>query len=77
MSIVFSDHAKDQLRRRKISQKLVIGSINKPDEIASSFKDRKLRRKMIGGKILEVVTRTEGNKITIVTAYFLRNKNEN
>lgn len=77
MSIVFSEHAKDQLRRRKISQKLVTETIKKPYEIASSFKDRKLRRRMIGGKILEIVTMTEGNRITIVTAYFIKEKNEN
>ena len=77
MPIVFSDHAKDQLKRRRISKKLVLGIVVKPDEIGSSFKDRKLRRKRIGGKILEIVTKTEGNKITVVTAYFLRSKDEN
>lgn len=77
MPIVFSDHAKDQLKRRRISKKLVLGIVVKPDEIGSSFKDRKLRRKRIGGKILEIVTKTEGNKTTVVTAYFLRSKDEN
>lgn len=77
MSIVFSEHAKDQLKRRRISKKLVFEIVVKPDEIGSSFKDRKLRRRMIGGKILEIVTRTEGNRITIVTAYFIKEKNEN
>ncbi|MBI2032186.1 MAG: DUF4258 domain-containing protein [Candidatus Levybacteria bacterium] len=62
MPVVFSDHAKDQLRRRRISKELVLETIQKPNEIDSSFKERKLRRRMIGGKILEIVTKTEGNK---------------
>lgn len=72
MPIVFSDHAKDQLKRRKISQKLALDAVAKPDEIASSFNNRKLRRKRIGGKILEIVTKTEGSKITVVTGYFFK-----
>jgi len=75
--IIFSNHARKQLKRRKISQKLVLEAIKESGEIVSSFKNRKLRRKRVGGKILEIVTSTEGNKITVVTGYFLRSKNEN
>lgn len=72
MPIVFSDHAKFQLKRRKISQKLVIETVKSFEDQSSSFKDRKLRRKRIGDKILEVVTKTEGSKITIITGYYLK-----
>lgn len=77
MPIKFSDHAKSQLKKRGISQKLAIETVENPDETEDSFKARKLRRKSINDKILEVVTKTEGNKITIVTGYYLKGKYEN
>lgn len=72
MPIVFSGHAKQQLRKRKISQRLVTDVVRNPDKTVSSFKGRKLRQRLIGDKILEVVTKTEGNKITVVTTYYLK-----
>lgn len=72
MPIQFSDHSKQQLKRRKISQKLAIKVIRNPDSVSSSFKGRKLRRIKVGGKILVIVTRTEGSRITIVTGYYLK-----
>lgn len=72
MPIVFSTHSKNQLKRRKISQKTALDAIRNPDETVSSFKDRKLRQKQIGGKLLEIVIKTEGSKITIITGYFVK-----
>ncbi len=72
MPIFFSEHSRKQLKRREIKQKDVLSAIKSPDEIILSFKDRKLRRKRIGGKLLEVVTRTEGSRITVITGYFLK-----
>ena len=72
MPIVISNHAKRQLKRRKISQKLVLSSVRNPQEIIDSYRDRKLRRKQVGSKMLEVITRSEGSKITVITAYYLK-----
>ena len=71
MSIIFSEHAKRQLRRRRISQKLIISVVKNHKEMTASFKERKLRKKIIGDKILEVVTITEGSRITIITGYYI------
>lgn len=71
MPIVFSLHALQQLRRRKISQKAIKEVIKSSQEFLSSYKGRKLRRMSQNGKIIEVVTKTEGPKITIITAYYL------
>lgn len=71
MPIKLSGHAVQQLRKRELSEKLVIQVVKEPDEILLSYRSRKLRRKKIGDKILEVVTSTEGSRITIITAYFL------
>ena len=51
--------------------KAVLAVIAKPQKILSSYRGRKLRQGIIGDKILEVVTKTEGTKITVVTAYSL------
>lgn len=75
MSIALSGHAKDQIKRRKIPDELVRKAAKNPEEILPSFRDRKLRRIHIYGKILEVVTKTEGSKITIITAYYLKEEN--
>lgn len=78
VGLKFSEHARAQLKRRKISQIKVISQVvYKPEEILTSFRGRKLRRKTIRGKMLEVVTSTEGSKITVVTAYYLKEENEN
>ncbi len=71
MPIIFSDHAKQQLRRRKIPQKLVIETIKNFEGKGASFKERKLRQKTFGDKILEVVTKTEGSKVTVITGYYI------
>ena len=71
MPVVISDHGKRQIKRRNISQKLILRAVRNPQEIRESFRGRKLRRKIVGSKMLEVATRTEGSKITVITAYYL------
>lgn len=77
MPIKFSDHAKFQLKERRIPQKLVKHATENPSKILPSFKGRKLRQVNISGKILEVVTKTEGSRITVITAYYLEKNYEN
>jgi len=71
MSLEFSEHAKEQLKRRNISQKIVKETVYGPEKALSSFRGRRLRQRRIGSKLLEVVTRTEGSRITVITAYYL------
>lgn len=74
--IVFSEHAKERNRKRKIPEEWILETVRDPDKIISSFRDRKLRRKRFDDRLLEVVTKTEGSKITVVTQYFLEEENE-
>jgi len=74
MPIVFTAHAKFQLRKRHITQKLIKDIVNNSSTIIPSYKNRRLRRRLISGKILQVVTVTEGPRITVISGYFLRNK---
>lgn len=77
MSIEFSDHAKLQLKKRKLSKTKVVDTIRHHDKKLKSFKNRRLRQKRVGGKILEVVTVSDGSRITVVTAYYLEDNSEN
>jgi len=70
--IKFSDHAKKQLKRRRISQKITMQATQNPQEIIPSFLGRKLRRLRVGSKLLEVVTKTEGSRITVITGYYIK-----
>lgn len=74
MPIVFSEHSKIQIKERYISQKRVIATVQNSEEIYKSFRTRKLRQRRFGSKILRVITITEGSKISIITAYYLRKK---
>ena len=49
-------------------------TIRNPSTISTSFRGRKLRQSRIGSKILEVVTKTERSKITVITAYNLEER---
>jgi len=72
MPIVFSEHAKIQITERNIPQKRVITTVQNSEKILKSFRSRKLRQRRFGSKILRVITVTEGSKISIVTAYYLK-----
>jgi hypothetical protein len=72
MPIIFSEHALSQLERRRISAKRAVEVVEDPNEIIKSYKNRRLRRKVYSDKILQIVTVTEGSKITIVSGYYLR-----
>jgi len=72
MPIVFSGHAKKQLEERYIFRERTIEAVKNPDAILASFKNRRLRQRRFGDRILEVVTVTEGSRITVVTVYYLK-----
>lgn len=72
MPIIFSKHAEKQLKERYISKKRTIEVVRNPDRMLESFKNRRLRQRKFGDKILEVVTVTEGSRINIVTTYYLK-----
>lgn len=74
--IEFSDHAKERNLKRKIPKSWIIKTVKQPDKIIEGIRGRKLNRRKFSDKILEVVTITEENKITIITQYYLGEKDE-
>lgn len=69
--IVFSDHAVEQNIKRKIPESRILRTVTSPDDVEKSSRGRVIRRKKIGKKILEVITVTEGSRVTIITQYYL------
>ena len=69
--IKFSDHAKDRIKERKIPTDEVLSVVKNPEEIVTSFKNRKLFRRRVRGKMLEVVAVEDEAVLEIITAYYL------
>ena len=69
--IKFSDHAKDRIKERKIPTDEVLSVVKNPEEIITSFKNRKLFRRRVRGKMLEVVAVEDEAVLEIITAYYL------
>lgn len=69
--IVFSQHASNQLKQRKIAKKSVKYTIKSPEDKIKSFRGRELRQKVFGDKILEVVIYEGEEIIDVITQYFL------
>lgn len=76
--IIFSEHALEQLKTRKILKKNVRTTIKNPENKIKSFRSRELRQKVFDDKILEVVIYESEEAIDVITQYILEeeiNKN--
>ena len=71
MKIEFSKHAKERLKQRKISVKLVKSALSSPNIKIDSFRQRELFQLKLDDRILEVVVTVENNKLLVITAYYL------
>lgn len=71
MKIILTDHAKERLKERRISTRIVKSVLSKPDIVKPSFDDREVAIKVIDGKTLEVVySKEKGDKYIIITVYY-------
>jgi hypothetical protein len=66
----FTKHALFRMQQRGIDENSVASAIISPDEAGDSFGRRKLARKTIGDKTLEVVYIKEDD-IIVITVYWL------
>lgn len=66
--IVFSRHARRQMKWRKISENDVKTSINDPDSLMDTVKGRKNAFKIINGRALKVTYKPEEVTLTVITA---------
>lgn len=65
MNWKWTDHIELQLAERKIPKELIETAINNPDKIVVGKKNRKIYQKIIGDKLIRVVT--EGG--SLITVY--------
>lgn len=65
MNWKWTDHIKIQLLERKIPKELVEMVLNKPDNVISGKKNRKIYQKMIKNKLIRVVT----ERNSLITVY--------
>ena len=68
MGIIFSRHAKRQMKWRKITEIEVESVIDDPDSLVDSVKDRKNAFKIIGNRNLKITYKPENGSLTIITA---------
>ena len=68
MEIIFSRHAKRQMRWREITEEEVKLTLSEYDKIEDSVKGRRSAFKKINTRLIKVTFRKEDNKITVITA---------
>ena len=68
MKILFSRHARRQMKWRKISENEVKSAINEPESLVNTVKGRKNAFKIVGGRSLKVNYKPEGETLTVITA---------
>ena len=68
MKIIFSRHAKRQMKWRKITEKEVKSAIDNPDMSVDTIKRRKNAFKTIEGRYLKITYKAEDGELTVITA---------
>ena len=71
MNIIFSNHAKYRINERKISIVDVRQTVKNPDSKKVDGHGMMVIIKRFGRKSLEVVYKIQGNKIIVITAYYI------
>lgn len=71
MIFIYTKHANLRIKQRNLSTRQIERTILSPDRTLPSFQKRLLVQKKFGHKTLEVIYRKEGEKIIILTAYWL------
>jgi hypothetical protein len=68
MKIIFSRHARRQMKWRKITEKEVKSAIGDPDMLVDTIKGRKNAFIIIGSRHLKITYKAEDGTITVITA---------
>jgi len=68
MKIIFSRHAKRQMKWRKITEKEAKSAIGNPDMFVKTIKGRKNAFKIIKGRQLKITYKPEDGILTVITA---------
>ncbi|MBU7017692.1 MAG: DUF4258 domain-containing protein [Theionarchaea archaeon] len=67
-NILYTKHAEDMVKLRKIPKGLVDKALIDPDEILNQ-NETKINHKLVGDKLLRVVYKESGNSYIVITTY--------
>ncbi len=71
MKIIFSDHAKLKIKQRKLSQKRIVETIEKPDSVTFSRGGREIALKKFRTNHMQVIIKREQNVVVVITAHWV------
>ena len=71
MQIILTTHVKTRMSERGISQAQIKDAIASPDVSRDTYPPKKRIRKKFKSKTLELICTFDGNRVIIITAYFL------
>ncbi len=66
--VIFSRHAKKQMKWRRITEEEVEEVVSNPDRLEDTIKGRKNAFRLIGEKLLKITYTAENDGIIIITA---------
>lgn len=72
MKIVYTNHAIENIKERRIKREIIEKTIRSPDEIVIGKKGRKIAHKIINGKLLRVIYEPKEKAYILVTAYYTK-----
>ena len=72
MAVTYTEHAKDRMKNRHITNLEVVEAISQPYFTVASRFNRLIVVKRYGDKYLKVIYEKSNDKITVVTVYWTR-----
>ncbi len=73
MKIIYTDHAEENIKERKLSKDVIESVIGKPEKTVEAKFGRKIAQRLVGRKLLRVIYEQEEDNIyIIVTAYYTK-----
>ena len=70
MNIIYSNHANEKIRERKISKSTIENSLKNPDAVIDSRGETKVAHKLINDKLLRIVYKAEKKTCVVISAYY-------
>jgi Domain of unknown function (DUF4258) len=67
LAIVFSRHARRQMKWRRVSEAEVLSVLNAPDRIEQSIDERRNAYKLVDNRLLKVTYMEEEGDVVVVT----------
>ena len=70
--IIYSRHAEEKIKERRIDKEIVESALLDPEEIIHSRDNIKIAYKIVGNKLLRVIFKEEKDIWIIITAYLTK-----